>query len=492
MTEETSTTKAAEATRAVIIGTGFAGLCMAIKLKAAGINDFIILEKAEDVGGTWRENTYPGAECDIPTALYSFSFEQNPDWDYKWAAQKQIHGYIKSVAEKHDIYSHVRFKHRLRTAVYNQAGQHWQLECEAGETFLSQFFITAVGQLHHPSTPHIPGIESFQGNCFHSANWDHNADLKGKKIAVIGTGASAIQFIPPLAEQADELHVFQRSPNWIMPKLDSPYTEKQKQIRARLPIINRIDRLRMWLRSELGLFRAMKGNKLAQGLIKWMCLRHLNNGVKDPEKREKLTPNYTVGAKRILFSDNYYTGINRSNVSLHTEKVTNITSSGIGFDGGEINNIDTIIYGTGFITNPFLSDLDIRGIDGLSIHQEWSQGARAYLGVSCAKFPNFFMLYGPNTNLGHNSIILMIEAQAKYIVQAIQLTEQKNKRAIDVKPEVEQIFNDKLQARLRKMVWTEVDSWYMDGERITNNWAGGTAEYMLRMSTLKEQDYSLS
>lgn len=479
-------------TQTVIIGVGFAGLCMAIKLKQAGYHDFLILEKADEVGGTWRENTYPGAECDIPTALYSYSFEQNPDWDYKWAEQSQILDYIKAVANKHGIYKHIRFGQQLSKAHFDESRRRWLSETADGNYYESQFLVSAVGQLHHPQWPTIPGIDDFSGRQFHSAQWDHSVDLRGKKVAVIGTGASAIQFVPPVVEQAAEVHVFQRSANWILPKLDQPYSDRQKQWRARLPLLNRWDRLSMWLRSELGLWPAMNGSRLHQWILKLMCLHNLRKEIECERKRAKLTPDYTVGAKRILFSDDYYHAINKPHCHLHTASVNAIEGNSLICVEERIDDFDVLIFGTGFITNPFLSDMQIQGREGKALHEAWSDGAKAYLGMSCAGFPNFFMLYGPNTNLGHNSIILMIEAQAKYIVQSLQLLEHEGKQCIEVRDSVEQQFNTSLQNALNKTVWAQADSWYTDRGRITNNWHGSTAKYRRDTRQLQTGDFLLS
>lgn len=476
----------------IIIGVGFAGLCAAIKLKQAGIHDFIILEKASEVGGTWRENTYPGAECDIPTALYSYSFEQNPDWDYRWAAQEQILEYIKHAASKHDVYSHIRFDQRVEKASYQQQDQQWQLQTASGDHYQCQFFISAVGQLHHPQQPNIRGADTFSGASFHSAKWDHDIDLKGKRVAVVGTGASAIQFVPPVVNDAAEVHVFQRSPNWILPKFDHPYKDWHKDLRTKFPIIGKLDRLRTWLRGELFLLPTMSGNRVNQAILKKLCLYVLGREITDDAKRAKLTPDYVIGAKRILFSDDYYSALNQSHVHLHTESLEQIDGNSLRFDGKNIDNIDVIIYGTGFVTNPFLSDMSIVGRDQQDLHDSWSDGAKAYLGLCCAGFPNFFMMYGPNTNLGHNSIVLMIEAQADYIVRSIKAVDDSNAKSIEVKAEVEQAYNEKLQSALSKTVWSQVDSWYTDRGRITNNWHGSTSKYRRKTRNFKLSDYSLN
>ncbi len=472
-----------------IIGAGFSGICLAIKLKAAGITDFVLLEKAADVGGVWRDNTYPGAACDIPTALYSYSFEHNPEWDCKWSGQAQILDYIRNAAKKYQLYSHIRFNAQVSGASWQAETKDWHIKLADDTEIGAQHLVSAVGQLHHPSVPDIEGAEQFKGAMFHSATWDHNVPLAGRRIAVIGTGASAIQFIPQLAQTAARVDIYQRSANWMLPKIDSPYADWQKWLRAKLPLLSRWDRLQNWLLGEIGILPAMHGNRLVQAIIRHKTLSRLRKTVSDPETRAALTPDYPVGAKRILFSDDYFATINRDNVKLHTGKVLRINEHTIEYEGGVSEDIDVIVFGTGFITNPFLSDMTILGRGGVDLHAHWHNGAHAYLGVCTAGFPNFFMMYGPNTNLGHNSIIQMIEPQASLIVRAVTALRDSGRRSIEVRDEIETRYDDELQQRLNKMAWTQVDSWYRDGKRITNNWAGGTLEYKRRIGNFRDEDY---
>lgn len=465
--------------RIIIIGTGFAGIALAIYLKKAGITDFVMLEKAADIGGTWRENTYPGAECDVPSALYSFSFEHNAEWQYKWAEQGQILDYLHHVCAKHGLDEHIRLCQEVAAATWDEDARRWRVQTLQGLALDCQFLVSAVGQLHHPAIPRLGNETAFPGPRFHSARWRHDVDLSGKHVAVIGNAASAVQFIPQIARTASRVTVFQRSPNWVLPKMDRPYRAWEQWVSEKLPLAAKLYRLRLWLLGELVLFPLMRGNRLMAAWTRWRARRYLASRIADPLLRAKLLPDYPVGAKRILFSDNYFDALAQANVEVVTTPVAGLCESGVRcIDGREIP-VDVLIYGTGFKSNPFLAPMTIRGEGGRLLADAWSQGAHAYLGITTSGFPNLLMMYGPNTNLGHNSIVIMIEAQARYIVQCLQGLDARNASALDVRPEVEAGYNDKLQARLARMAWSQIDaSWYMDGGRITNNWAGSTHEYL--------------
>ncbi|MBK7685712.1 MAG: NAD(P)/FAD-dependent oxidoreductase [Rhodocyclaceae bacterium] len=480
------------APRIVIIGAGFSGIGLAIYLQQAGIHDFVILEKAASLGGTWRENTYPGAECDVPSALYSFSFEHNAQWHYKWAEQAQILDYLQHVAEKHGLLPHMRFGRQVIGGKWDAASKQWQVQTADGGTLACQFLVTAVGQLHVPNLTRLPNAEIFRGEQFHSAQWRHDIDLHGKRVAVIGNAASAVQFIPQVAKQVARLSVFQRSPNWIFPKQDRPYAAWEQWLSDHVPGVAKLYRLRLWLRAELIIFPLMRGSKWLAKFGTKMTTDYISEKIADPELRKKLLPDYPIGAKRILFSDDYYDALARPNVELIATPIAGLTASGVKcVDGSEIE-VDVVIYGTGFRTNPFLSSISLVGAGDTLLKDQWKDGAHAYLGISTNGFPNLFMMYGPNTNLGHNSIIIMSEAQARYIVQAIQGLDQRDAAAMDIKPEVESAFNDELQQRLATMIWSKVEaSWYIDGKRITNNWAGSTQEYLRRCKQIDWGNYVL-
>ena len=462
----------------LVIGCGFSGICMAIKLREAGFSDLLILEQAGEVGGTWRDNHYPGAECDVPSALYSYSFERKTDWDYQWSEQPQILDYIRNVAQKHGLYERTRFNSLVTSALYDEHSARWTVTLSDGSTLTCQYLVSAVGQLHKPNMPDIPGRDSFQGRAFHSADWQDDLDLTDKSVAVIGNAASAVQFIPPVAEKAGRLTIYQRSANWVSEKLDRPYTEREKRIMRRFPFIKTLARLRIYLRNELLVFPAIRGNRFLRKAIHGFCTDYLERVVEDPALRAKLTPDYTVGAKRVLVVAGYYEALVKEHVELVTDSITGIDAKGVTTADGVHRDCDVIIFGTGFVTNPFLDGIDVRGRAGKSLAEHWSAGATAYRGVATHDFPNLFFLYGPNTNLGHNSILLMSEAQVAYIIKAMRETEQRKAKAIEVRADIEAAYDREMQARLNKMVWAEVeDSWYKEGDRITNNWPGSVGEY---------------
>ncbi|MDJ0653900.1 MAG: NAD(P)/FAD-dependent oxidoreductase [Xanthomonadales bacterium] len=467
-------------TTVLIIGSGFSGICLGIRLLEAGIDDFLILEKAAEAGGTWRENTYPGAECDVPSALYSYSFEANARWRYKWAERDQIQEYLLGVADRHKLGPHMVFGQRVAAGAFDPESGCWSVKTAGGQQYRARFLVPAVGQLHHPRIPRIPGIDQFQGASFHSAQWDHGVDLAGKRVAVIGSAASAIQFIPQIAGQVEHLAIFQRSPNWMLPKQDRPYYRWEHWLADRFKWWTRLHRLRLWLRAEFLFLPMIQGKPWARRLGHWMARRNLHGVIKDPELRRALTPDYPIGAKRVLFSDDYYQTLLRDNIELVTAGISSLNAGGIVRDDGVTQSFDCIIYATGFITNPFLYQLDLRGKDDQSIRQAWDGGAHAYLGIMTHGFPNLFMMYGPNTNLGHNSMVLMFEAQAHYITRAIIETTRRGDSWLEVRPEAEQAYNEEIQQRLQGSVWTAVSNWYRDGDRITNNWPGSTREYARR------------
>lgn len=477
--------------KAVIVGSGFSGICQAIKLKAAGINDFIILEKAGATGGTWRENTYPGAECDIPSALYSYSFEHNPNWQHKWSHQDQIIDYINHCVNKYDIEPHIRYHQEMTGAEYNSESGSWLIRTKT-DSYEADSLIIAVGQLHHPSVPVIPGAGSFNGLTWHSAQWRHDVDLTGKRVGVIGNAASAVQFIPEIAPVVSDLTIFQRSANWMIPKVEPETAEWRRRLSAKMPLLHKINRMRLWLTGGL-MFFLMGNNQLAKKVGTWYSLRHMKKQVKDPVLRKKLTPDYPIGAKRILFSDNYYPSLTLPHVHLETEQPESFTNEGIRTKDGKTHHFDVVIYATGFITNPFLKNMEIKGLSGERIADAWSEGAEAYLGMTVTGFPNFYIMYGPNTNLGHNSILIMSEAQANYITQCLVMKDQNNWKSIMVKKEVQDSFNKEIQSRLKNTAWNQLtQSWYRVEGKITNNWPGRTMEYNRRTKKVKWSDYWIS
>ncbi len=475
----------------IIVGTGFSGIAMAVKLKEKGIEDFIILEKADDVGGTWRENTYPGAECDIPSALYSYSFEPYPEWEYKWSMQPQILEYIKYVARKREIYQHVHFGEELVAADWQEKEGSWKVQTKGGKTYHGKMFVSAIGQLHHPSIPNFEGKDTFAGPSFHSAKWNHAISLEGKTVGVIGNAASAVQFIPEIAKTAGKVKVFQRSANWMLPKQDRAYKGWEKNLVRRFPILLKMYRLKIWLLGG-GLFLLMKnGNDFIRKLYQKQTISYIKKHIKDRETIQHLTPDYPMGAKRILFSDTYYPALALPSVKLIPGGVQAVTSNGVVAGDGTAHDVDVLIYSTGFKTNPFLLGLDIRGKEEISIKQVWKDGPTNYLGMTVANFPNLFMMYGPNTNLGHNSIILMSEAQAEYIAQCVQAIKQNKLKTMEVSAETMEAYHQSTQKRLSEMIWARVeDSWYKSANgNIPNNYPGRTMEYMRKTKLVNFDEY---
>lgn len=466
---------------------------MAIHLKEKGIHDFIILEKAESLGGTWRENTYPGAECDIPSALYSYSFESNPDWDYKWSHQDQILAYMDYCADKYGIKSHIRYNKELISAHWDDGYNHWTLTSKDQSEYKATTFIPAIGQLHHPSTPSFSNQSSFQGSFFHSARWDHDIDLTNRRVGVIGNAASAIQFIPEIAKKTSSLIVFQRSANWVIPKVDRPFSTFEKKVARIFPFFLKWSRLRIWLTGGALYLLLEKERQTLRRVFENYSKRFINKNIDEPETRKKLIPTYKFGAKRVLFSDNYFKAINRENVHLETDEIVQFTSTGIETQNKH-HSLDHIIYATGFKANPFMLGLDIRGRQGIRLNDAWSAGPKNYLGMTVDGFPNMFMMYGPNTNLGHSSIIIMSEAQSKYITQCIQKIKVGDIKSIEVKESTLNTYYDNIQERLKKMIWNTIEkSWYRaKNGNLSNNYPGRTLEYIRLTKKVNFNDYNIN
>jgi len=480
-------------THIAIIGAGHSGICMGMQLKRAGIDDFLILEKAATLGGTWRDNTYPGASCDAPSFLYSFSFAQKTDWSRRFAWQPELLAYSVECVVKSGLLPHIRYEAEVAAARFDDARNLWCVELRNGDVVEARFLVTGVGQLHHPATPPIPGRESFGGAQFHSARWNHSAELAGKRIAVIGNAASAVQFVPQIAPLASRLTVFQRSANWLLPRKDRLYSPRLHRWMQRWPWLAKLRHQFQWFFfGEMQLTPLMKQVQPVQWLARQKALAHLRRQVRDPALRARLVPDYPIGAKRVLFNDDYYPALARDNVRLVTDRIERIEPAGVRTASGELVEADVIVYATGFHATDFLAPMSITGTGGRTLREEWKAGAHAYLGVTVSGFPNFFMLYGPNTNLGHNSILVMIEAQVGYVIDAIRRMEAQGLRRIDVKREVMEAYNHSLRKDLARSVWAaEKQSWYKlaDGT-ITNNWPHSTMRYqrLMRVADLDAYD----
>ncbi|MDB4957504.1 MAG: Cyclohexanone monooxygenase [Myxococcales bacterium] len=473
----------------VVIGAGFSGLAAGVQLRRAGIEDFVILEKAGRVGGTWRENTYPGAACDIPSHLYSYSFEPNPKWSRAYGGQVEILAYLERVADKYQLRPHLRFGRHVEQARFAEDTGLWQVTTATGECFTARSIILGNGALHIPQSPAIPGLSTFTGKQFHSARWDHDYDLAGKRVAVIGTGASAIQFVPHIAPRVQQLHVFQRTPPWIVPKRDRVMSAAERWLFDHVPATHWIRRTGLyWLMESrvVGFAFAPKVNELIEKIV----MRFIAEQVPDPRLREKLTPRYRFGCKRVLISNDYYPALQRDNVELVTERIEAVTPRGIRLADGSEREVDAIICGTGFRVTDYLSSIRIIGRNGVELNDAWRSSLRNYLGITVSGFPNLFLLMGPNTGLGHNSMIFMIEAQARYATQAIAAVRDRALSFIDVRPAVEQKFRAELSRKMKNTVWTTgCQSWYQTPDGEVFLWPGATFDYWRRTRRVDLEDF---
>jgi cation diffusion facilitator CzcD-associated flavoprotein CzcO len=484
-------TAAHERQHVVIIGSGFAGLCIGIKLKEAGIHDFVILERGDDVGGTWRDNHYPGAACDVPSNLYSFSFEPNPNWSRKFPTQPELYEYQRHCARKYGLLPHVRFHADVAQCRYDEAASTWTVHTRDGRSFTGAVLVSGVGGLSNPAYPSIPGLDTFAGPAFHSATWDHGVDLRGKRIAVIGSGASAIQFVPQIAPKAARLDYYQRTPPWVMPKPDRAMHAWEKQMFRLLPLTQRLYRAGVYclLESRVLGFTTFPGiMKLAER----MGRMHIHSHVQDPEKRRQLTPTYRAGCKRILLANDYYQTMARDNVKIITDGIAEVRPNGVVTQDGTLREADVIVFGTGFKIQEMAPRGFFIGVGGRDLADVWAGGAEAYLGTSVAGFPNMFMIVGPNTGLGHNSMIYIIESQVRYIMQAIKTMRARKLRTVDVRPEVVRAYNERLQGMLRGTVWNTggCKSWYLDANgRNTTLWPTFTFRFRSRLKSFKLGSY---
>jgi cation diffusion facilitator CzcD-associated flavoprotein CzcO len=477
-------------TRVAIIGTGFGGLAAAVRLEQAGITDLVLFEKSQDVGGVWRENTYPGAACDVPSHLYSLSFAPKADWSRRFAPQAEIHQYLRDVARDFDVLRHIRFGTEVLEAAFDEDGGVWRLTLAGGAEHEADVLVSATGQLSRPSTPAIVGLDRFEGTMFHSAQWDHDHDLTGERVAVLGTGASAIQFVPAIAPRTASLTVFQRSAPYVLAKPDRAYRDRAKKAFARVPGLLRLSREGNYLSNEL---RSLGFNTEPRLLFahKARYRRHLREAVADPALRERLTPTDPMGCKRILMSNDWYPALQLPQVDLVTERIAEVRPHSIVTADGREREVDTIVLGTGFAATEFLAPMRITGRGGRDLHEQWKDGASAYLGTVVPGFPNLFVLYGPNTNLGHNSIIVMLEAQVGWVVQGIRAIAEGRARRLEVRRDVAEAFDAWVQERVGHTVFAGgCRSWYLtESGRNTQNWPASTLTFRRRLRRLRLEDF---
>ena len=468
----------------VIAGCGFGGIGLAVRLRKAGIRSFTILERADDVGGVWRENDYPGAGCDVPSRFYSFSFDQDYPWSRRWAPQGEILDYLRRCVARHGIAPHIRFGTEVREARFDARTGKWTIVTGTGERLEADVFVSAVGLFNRPAFPAIPGRDGFRGAQFHSARWDHGVDLAGKSVAVVGTGASAIQFVPAIEPQVGRLDVFQRSAQYVLPKNDPGTPPPGRTMLHRL-----IARFRTYWLFETGIPRRSSERMTAAGQAGFFA--YLAAKVPDPDLRRRLTPDYPLGCKRVLFSDQWFDAIQRPNVALHHDPVAEILPDGVRTRSGATHRCDVIVYGTGFTTTDYLTPMRIVGLAGRELNDAWRDGVEAYLGLTVAGFPNFFMMYGPNTNVP-GSIVYMLESQARYIVDAVRKLRRARGRFADLRPAAQRRFNQTLQRRLARTVLVRPNchSYYRDATgKVTVNWPGFMLEYRLRTWRIRRADY---
>jgi cation diffusion facilitator CzcD-associated flavoprotein CzcO len=476
---------------AVIVGAGFSGLAAGIQLKRAGIQDFVILEKADRVGGTWRENTYPGAACDVPSHLYSYSFEPNPSWSRAYGGQAEILAYLEHCADKYGLRPHLKFGQHVDEARFDEATGTWHISTAAGERLQTRALVLGNGALHIPALPDIQGLASFKGKRFHSARWDHDYDLTGKRVAVIGTGASAIQFVPQIAPKVATLDVYQRTAPWVVPKRDRPISAAERWLFEHVPATHWLRRTGLyWLMESrvVGFAYAPKVNEMIEKLARY----YLAKAVPEAALRAQLTPNYRFGCKRVLISNDWYPALQRDNVDVVTERIESITPSGVRTADGDEREYDALILGTGFRVTEYLSAIRIVGRSGVELNDVWRSSLRNYLGISVSGFPNLFLLMGPNTGLGHNSMIFMIEAQARYAANAVAKLRDRKLSFIDVLPEAEQEFRNELARKMKNTVWTTgCQSWYQTPDGEVFLWPGATFDYWWRTRAVDLQHYEL-
>ncbi|MBO2447987.1 NAD(P)/FAD-dependent oxidoreductase [Actinomadura barringtoniae] len=478
----------------VIIGSGFAGLGMAIQLKRNGFHDFVILEKSQALGGTWHDNTYPGCACDVPSHMYSFSFELNPGWTRMFAPQPEIRSYLERTADKYRVREHIRFGSTVESQEYDDETRRWNVTLADGTVYRPKAVVAGIGALHIPSFPELPGMEKFQGTAFHSAEWDHSYDFAGKRVAVVGTGASAIQFVPQLAKQVDHLVLFQRTPPWIQPKPDRTFPAPLRKAFEKVPGATRAFRNGIYWALEARAVGFTIDPRLSlpqEKLARW----HIKRQIADPELRAKVTPDYTIGCKRVLLSNDYYPALARPNVDVETSGIAEVRENSVVTNDGREYEVDVIVYGTGFKVTDALAEQQIVGRGGVKIQEVWEHGIEAYRGTTVPGFPNYFYLLGPNTGLGHNSVVFMIESQIQHVLSCLRLLQETGGDAIEPKPEALRGFNDRMHKRLRRAVWSEggCQSWYLDETGVNRTlWPGHTFEFWAGTRKAKPEDYIIT
>jgi cation diffusion facilitator CzcD-associated flavoprotein CzcO len=444
-----------------VVGGGFGGVGAVVMLHRAGYDDVTVFERGERVGGVWHHNTYPGAACDIPSHLYEFSFEPNPRWSRRFAPQAEIQAYLEDVARRHGVLDRIRTGTDVQRATWDDDRNRWILETSAG-THEADILVTACGQLSVPSVPPIPGLQSFRGPSFHTARWRHDVDLAGKRVAVVGTGCSAIQVVPAIQPTVEHVDVYQRSPGWTFPKMDFAYRDRTKRLFERYPALQRLDRAVTFAFMELGA-AAMTSQRWLRPPFRAVARRQINQAIENPELRRKVTPADEIGCKRVMLTDDWYPTLTEPNVDLVTDRIEEVTPDGVRVADGTERPADVLVLATGFASHGFTAPMEIVGSGGRTLAEEWAGVPRAYLGVSVPDIPNMFLLYGPNTNGGTGSVIYTIEAAVEHVIGALGQLERADAQRIELRRETANAFDRELRAALSGTVWhTGCTNWYVD------------------------------
>lgn len=478
--------------RVVIVGAGLGGIAAAIELRRHGFSDLTLLERASGLGGTWHYNDYPGCACDVPSHLYSYSFAPRRHWSRLCSPRSEILHYLEDVAGEYGVDRLVRFGTDVTSCRWDEASSTWTVRSADGRSWEADAVVLATGQLHQPAIPALEGADGFKGHTFHSARWDHGYDLRGKRVAVIGTGASAVQFMPEVAKQAARTYVFQRTGNWFLPRRNRPYPAPVKAVIRHVPGVQALRRRFLYYYAE-SLTMMIRHPRTVGQIGRLRSALFMRWQLRDPEVRRKAWPDYTFGCKRVLFSSQYLPALQRPGVELVTDPIARLAPGGVVSADGTLREVDCVIYGTGFRTTEFMFPMEIVGAGGRTLREEWAGGAHAHLGISVPGFPSLFLMYGPNTNTSGGSIVFYEEAQAAYIRQALSELRTRRAAALEVRREVEAASDRELQARFSGTAWTQCDSWYRDrGGRIVANWPGYMTEYAERVRVLDPADFSFA
>ena len=474
-----------------IVGTGFSGIGAAIQLQQRGFHDFLLFERADDVGGVWRDNGYPGAACDVESHLYSFSFAPNPTWSHMFSRQGEILDYLRQCARDHGLYAKTRFGHEVEKAAWDEVEQHWVLDTSQGR-FTADVLIAGMGGLSEPSIPSLPGLANFKGETFHSARWNHQYDLSGRRVAVVGTGASAVQFVPAIQPQVQSLTLFQRTPAWVLPRFDRPISTLEKQLYQRFPALQKLSRAGIYLRREV-LVIGFRNPKLMAAL-ELVARSYLRETVRDPALRAKLLPRFRLGCKRILITSDYLPALTKPNVTVVSETIREVREHGIVTADGKLHEVDAIIFGTGFQVSDLPLAHHVFGRGGQSLHQVWNGSLESLRATTVAGFPNLFLLLGPNSGVGHTSVLHILESQLQIVLGALAYMRAQNVQIFEATRAAQERFMASLQKGMEGTVWMEggCASWYLDARgRATTLWPGFTFEFR-RVAKFIPAEYSLA